>query len=82
MKLKSEEKDVKDDWGVIYRRNPHGLPVPIGHPLVRIPVILKKFHIPEPNRGHLLLLDLARDRFKGDVALFWLMRGPLFIVGG
>jgi uroporphyrinogen decarboxylase len=69
-----DNKDVKDDWGVIYRKNPHGLPVPIGHP-VKEPGDLAKFHAPEPNRGHLLLLDLARDRFKGDIALFWLMRG-------
>ncbi len=66
--------DVKDDWGVIYRRNPHGLPVPIGHPLTNV-VDLNHFPIPEPERAHLLLLDLARDRFKGEVALFWLMRG-------
>lgn len=68
------EKDVKDDWSVIYRRNPHGLPVPIGHPL-KDSNDLNNFQIPEPKRAHLLLLDLARDRFKGDVALFWLMRG-------
>ena len=67
-------KDVKDDWNVIYRRNPHGLPVPIGHP-VKEPGDLKDFHVPEPNRAHLLLLDLARERFKGKKALFWLMRG-------
>jgi uroporphyrinogen decarboxylase len=67
-------KDVKDDWNVIYRRNPHGLPVPIGHP-VKEPEDLKDFHVPEPNRAHLLLLDLARERFKGEKALFWLMRG-------
>ncbi|MCX5838704.1 MAG: hypothetical protein NTW71_09345 [Deltaproteobacteria bacterium] len=68
------QQDVKDDWSVIYRRNPHGLPVPIGHPL-KDHHDLNNFHIPEPKRAHLLLLELARDRFKGDVALFWLMRG-------
>ena len=31
--IEINEKEVKDDWGVVYRRNPHGLPVPIGHPL-------------------------------------------------
>ncbi|RJR29909.1 MAG: hypothetical protein C4576_34575 [Desulfobacteraceae bacterium] len=67
-------KDVKDDWGVIYRRNPHGLPVPIGHPL-KDQSDLDHFSAPEPNRSHLLLLDLARERFKGEIALFWLMRG-------
>jgi uroporphyrinogen decarboxylase len=68
------EKDVRDDWSVIYRRDPHGLPVPIGHPLMDSNN-LNRFQVPEPNRAHLLLLDLARDRFKGDIALFWLMRG-------
>jgi uroporphyrinogen decarboxylase len=68
------EKDVKDDWSVVYRRNPHGLPVPIGHPL-KDSGDLDKFQSPEPNHGHLLLLDLAKDRFKGEKALFWLMRG-------
>ena len=68
------DKDVQDDWRVIYRRNPHGLPVPIGHPL-HDPHDLENYHIPEPNRSHLLLLDLARERFKGQKALFWLMRG-------
>jgi len=69
-----DNENVRDDWGVIYRRNPHGLPVPVGHP-VKDAADLVKFHAPEPNRGHLLLHDLARDRFKGDVALFWMMRG-------
>jgi uroporphyrinogen decarboxylase len=68
------EKDVRDDWNVIYRRDPHGLPVPIGHPL-KDPDDLAAFQVPEPKREHLLLLDLARERFKGEVALFWLMRG-------
>ena len=44
------ETDVKDDWGVIYRRNPHGLPVPIDHPLKDND--LNNLHIPEPNRAH------------------------------
>ena len=69
-----DEKNVIDDWGVVYRRNPHGLPAPIGHPL-KERTDLKNFSIPEPNRDHLMLLDLGADRFKGELALFWLMRG-------
>jgi len=72
--MEIDEKNVRDDWGVIYRRNPHGLPVPVGHPL-KDAGDLHHFPIPEPERAHLMLLDLARDRFKGTVALFWLMRG-------
>jgi len=69
-----DDKHVVDDWGITYRRSPHGLPVAKGHP-VRDAADLDRFTAPEPNRAHLLLLDLARDRFKGNVALFWLMRG-------
>lgn len=72
--IEINERDVTDDWHVIYRRNPHGLPVPVGHP-VKDTNDLDHYRAPEPNREHLLLLELGRDRFKGDVALFWMMRG-------
>ena len=72
--IEINDKDVRDDWGVTYRRNPHGLPVPIGHPL-RDAADLDHFPVPEPNPSHLLLLHLAKNRFKEDKALFWLMRG-------
>lgn len=68
------ERHVADDWGVVYTRSPHGLPVATGHP-VRKPDDLAGFRPPRPDRAHLLLLDLARERFKGAKALFWLMRG-------
>ena len=69
-----DDKHVMDDWGITYRRSPHGLPVAKGHP-VKDAADLDRYAAPEPDRTHLLLLDLARDRFKGNVALFWLMRG-------
>ncbi len=69
-----DDKDVMDDWGVVYRRSPHGLPVAKGHP-VKEPFDLDKYSPPQPRPEHLMLLDLARDRFKGTIALFWLMRG-------
>ena len=65
---------VADDWGVVYTRSHHGLPVATGHPIGG-PGDLAGFTPPRPNRGHLILLDLGRDRFKGEKALFWLMRG-------
>jgi uroporphyrinogen decarboxylase len=65
---------VQDDWGVVYTRNPHGIPVPTGHPLETAAQI-EDYRPPVPKREHLLLLDLARERFKGNVALFWMMRG-------
>jgi uroporphyrinogen decarboxylase len=69
-----DDSRVQDDWGIVYIRNPHGLPVAKGHP-VKDARDLTHFKAPEPAREHLLLLDMARDRFKGNVALFWLMRG-------
>ena len=65
---------IQDDWGVVYTRSPHGLPVPTGHP-VETAAQLRDYRPPDPKREHLLLLDLARERFKGNVALFWMMRG-------
>jgi uroporphyrinogen decarboxylase len=69
-----DQQCVKDDWGIVYVRNPHGLPVAKGHP-VQGPGDLDGFQSPQPRREHLLLLDLARERFQGSKALFWLMRG-------
>jgi uroporphyrinogen decarboxylase len=69
-----DEKRVQDDWGIIYFRSPHGIPVAKEHPIEE-PADLERYRPPEPQRQHLLLLDLARERFKGSVALFWMMRG-------
>src|SRR4030042_2117518 len=59
-----DEKRVMDDWGIVYVRNPHGIPVAKGHPL-QDPSDLSGFRVPVPKREHLFLLDLARERFKG-----------------
>ena len=72
--IEVDQKHVRDDWGIVYRRSPHGLPVAKEHPLMEM-ADLADYTPPEPKREHLLLLDLARERFKGNVALFWLMRG-------
>jgi uroporphyrinogen decarboxylase len=69
-----DEKRVQDDWGVISHRNPHGIPVPKEHP-IRDAAELERYRRPEPKPEHLLLLNLARERFKGETALFWMMRG-------
>jgi uroporphyrinogen-III decarboxylase len=72
--MELDARHLQDDWRVVYTRNPHGIPVPTGHP-VETTQQLDGYRPPAPKRGHLLLLDLGRERFKGDVALFWLMRG-------
>jgi len=73
-----DSERVEDDWGVVYRRSPHGLPVPLGHP-IRSAEDLDRYTPPSPRREHLLLLDLGRERFGGRIALFWLMRGAFVL---
>ncbi|MBI5503599.1 MAG: hypothetical protein HY899_02275 [Deltaproteobacteria bacterium] len=69
-----DAEHVKDDWGILYTRSHHGLPVAKGHPVTNA-ADLEAYRPPEPSRSHLLLLDMGRERFAGAKALFWLMRG-------
>jgi len=69
-----DDLHVKDGFNVVYKLSEHGIPVPVGHP-VKTWEDLKKFTPPVPKREDLGLLDLAVDRFKGQKAIFWLMRG-------
>ncbi len=73
-----DDKHVGDDWGVVYERSPYGIPVAVGHPLPDVGA-LQEYVPPLPKREHLLLLDLARERFQGEKALFWLMRGTFVL---
>lgn len=69
-----DDQHVQDDFGVVYQLSDFGLPVAKGHP-IKEAQDLARYIPPVPDPAHLLLLDLARDRFKGEKALFWLMRG-------
>ena len=69
-----DDLHVKDRFGVVYKLSEHGIPVPVGHPVLTL-AELKNFTPPLPRREDLGLLDLAVDRFKGQKATFWLMRG-------
>jgi uroporphyrinogen decarboxylase len=63
-----------DDWGVGFRRSPHGIPIPARHPVKNMDD-LERYAPPEPRREQLVLVDLMRQRFKGEKAIFWMMRG-------
>ncbi len=69
-----DDQHVQDEFGVVYVLSDFGLPVAMGHP-IKEASDLSRYAPPVPDPGHLLLLDIARDRFKGEKALFWLMRG-------
>ena len=70
--------EVQDDWGVIYRLNPFGLPVARHHP-IQSKADLAAFKPPAPKKDNLLLLLAARDRFKDTKAIFWMMRGTFVL---
>ena len=69
-----DDLHVRDGFGVVYKLSEHGIPVPVGHPVKNFDE-LKRFTPPDPKREDLALLDLAIERFKGQKATFWLMRG-------
>jgi len=69
-----DEQHVRDDFGVVYVRSAHGIPVPRGYP-VQERADLAGYRPPAPKKEHLALLELARARFGDSKALFWMMRG-------
>jgi uroporphyrinogen decarboxylase len=71
---KIDDMHVKDGFGVVYKLSEYGIPVPVSHPVKNLDE-LKKFTPPVPGREDLALLNLAVERFKGQKAAFWLMRG-------
>lgn len=70
--------EVEDDWGVVYQLNPYGLPVAKFHPLQERKD-LTGFKPPSPKKENLILLDAAKQRFKNEKALFWMMRGTFVL---
>ena len=69
-----DEQHVRDGFGVVYKLSEHGIPVPVGHPVKDLDE-LKKYSPPQPRKEDLGLLNMAVERFKGQKATFWLMRG-------
>lgn len=65
---------VKDPFGVVYKLSEHGIPVPVGHPVKDL-TELQRYTPPIPQKEDLGLLNMAVDQFKGQKAVFWLMRG-------
>jgi len=71
---KVDDLHVRDGFGVVYKLSEYGIPVPVGHPVKNIEE-LRNFACPVPRKEDLGLLNLAVERFKGQKATFWLMRG-------
>ena len=75
-----EEQDIDeqrfiDPWGITKERSPHGMAVPIGHPITN-PEDLETYQRPHP---HPVLAPLVarfmKSRFGDDKALFFMVHG-------
>jgi hypothetical protein len=70
----SDGETIVDDWGVGFTRSPYGIPVPSIHPIQNMHD-LKNYRPPQPKREQLFAVDLMKDRFGDEKAVFWMMRG-------
>jgi uroporphyrinogen decarboxylase len=69
-----DDLHVRDRWGVVYQRNPHGIPVPVGHP-VKTNADLER--LPPPETGTTTkLVRVGAARFKERKALVGDVLGP------
>jgi uroporphyrinogen decarboxylase len=71
-------EEVRDAWGVVYQLNPFGLPVAKYHPLPE-KENLEGYRPPTPKMDNLLMLLAAKDRFRDQKAIFWMMRGTFVL---
>jgi uroporphyrinogen decarboxylase len=69
-----DAREPIDDWGVGFARSAVGIPVPSRHPIAG-PAELRRFQPPSPRREQLVLVDLMKQRFGEQKAVFWMMRG-------
>jgi uroporphyrinogen decarboxylase len=70
-----DDLHVRDGWGVVYQRNPHGIAVPIGHP-VESPADLERLPTPARAAPPTELVQIGAARFKGRKALVGDVLGP------
>ncbi|MGD9101045.1 MAG: uroporphyrinogen decarboxylase family protein, partial [Anaerolineae bacterium] len=69
-----DEIHFRDQWGTVLARNPHGLAYMV-EPPIKEPQNLHQYEPPRADPAELFMLRLARERFKGRLAQFFLMRG-------
>jgi len=65
----------RNEWGVVKERSPHGLPVPVGHP-IGSPQDLASWQRPSPDpQRSALVARLMAMRFRDTKGLFFMVRG-------
>lgn len=65
----------RDPWGIIWERNPHGMPVPVGHP-IKTEKDLEGYERPHPNSSTTFIAaQMMRAHFGESKALFFMVFG-------
>ena len=71
-----DETHYRNEWGVVMERNPHGLAVPVGHPIASL-ADLDSFKRPSAEDGMpLFVADMVKPRVEGRKAMFFFVEGP------
>lgn len=65
----------RNEWGIVKEHSPHGLPVPVGHPVTSAAELAAyRPPAPEPHRAG-LVAQLMRARFGDEKAVVHMVRG-------
>lgn len=70
-----DDRHVRDAWGIVYQRNPHGIPVPVGHP-VRSRADLERVPPTTGSGSTTELVRMGTAKFQGRKALVGDVLGP------
>jgi len=69
-----DDKRFRNEWGIVKERSPHGLPVPVGHP-IKSAADLAAYEPPHPTERSGLVARLQQARFQGAKAQLLMVRG-------
>jgi len=69
-----DETRYRDQWGTVWAKSPHGMAYMVEGPLAD-PGDLAAYQRPSVGPAELFMVQMAQQRFAGEKAIFFLMRG-------
>ena len=69
-----DENRFQDEWGTVWERSPHGMAYMVA-PAFESPDDIRGYKPPDVGPGEAFLVQMAQERFSGQKAIFFLMRG-------
>jgi len=69
-----DDVHFRDQWGTVWARSPHGMAYVVECPLAE-PGDLESYRRPAVGPAEMFMVQLARERFGQEKAIFFLMRG-------